>query len=99
MLTGVLMAFAGLVFALTDAVWLLLAAAFIGVISPGGGDVGSSLALEQAAMAETVRPVHRTAVFASGNLVASAASALGALAAGVPTLMHRWGSEFSMRIA
>lgn len=91
MLTGVLMAFAGLVFALTDEVWLLLAAAFIGVISPGGGDVGSSLALEQAAMAETVRPVLRTAVFASGNLVASAASALGALAAGVPTLMHQVG--------
>ncbi|MCC6175273.1 MAG: MFS transporter [Chloroflexi bacterium] len=92
MLTAALMASAGLIFALTDSVWLLVIAAFIGVISPGGGDVGSALALEQAAMAQTVRGEHRTTVFAWGNLVASASAALGALAAGVPTLIHQVGT-------
>ena len=93
MLMGALMALSGLAFALTDVVWLLVLAAFIGVISPGGGDVGSSLALEQAALAQTVSPVHRTAVFAWGNLIASAATALGALAAGIPLLVQRAGVD------
>lgn len=93
MLTAALMASAGLIFALTDSIWLLVIAAFIGVISPGGGDVGSSLALEQAAMAQTVRDAHRTAVFAWGNLVASASAALGALAAGIPTLIQLRGID------
>jgi hypothetical protein len=66
---GALVALAGLAFALTDVVWLLVLAAFIGVISPGGSDVGSSLALEQAALAQTGRPDPRTAVFAWGNLI------------------------------
>lgn len=93
MLTAALMASAGLIFALTDSIWLLVIAAFIGVISPGGGDVGSALALEQAAMAQTVRDAHRTAVFAWGNLVASASAALGALAAGIPTLIQLRGID------
>ena len=93
MLTAALMTSAGLIFALTDLVWLFVIAALIGVISPGGGDIGSSLALEQAAMAQTVRGAHRTAVFAWGNLVASASAALGALAVGVPALIQHRGID------
>ena len=91
MLAGGLMALAGVVFAFTDALWLLLLAAFIGVISPGGGEVGSSLALEQAALAEALPATRRTAVFAWANLVASAAAALGAFAAGAAVLLQRAG--------
>lgn len=91
MLAGGLVAFAGAAFALTDALWLLLLAAFIGVISPGGGEVGSSLALEQAALAETLPAARRTAVFAWANLVASAATALGAFAAGAAVPLQRAG--------
>lgn len=91
MLTGGLMAAAGAAFALTDAFWLLLLAAFIGVLSPGGGDVGSTLALEQAALAQILPPDARTGVFAWTNLVASAATAVGALAAGAPVLIQHAG--------
>lgn len=90
-LTGVLMAISGVTFALTDAAWLLLIAAFVGVMSPGGSDVGSSLAREQATLAQVVRPGDRTAAFAWGNLVASLASAIGALAAGLPVLAQQAG--------
>lgn len=91
MLAGGLMALAGAAFALTDALWLLLLAAFIGVISPGGGEVGSALALEQAALAETLPATRRTEVFAWANLVASGATALGAFAAGVAVPLQRAG--------
>ena len=89
--TGLLMTLSGAAFALTDAIWLLVVAAFVGVVSPGGSDVGSSLALEQAAMAQTVPPADRTAVYGWGNLVASAASAVGALAAGLPAVAQHAG--------
>ena len=90
-LSGFLMALSGVTFALTDVAWLLLVAAFVGVMSPSGSDVGSSLALEQATLAQVVRPADRTAVFAWGNLVASLASAIGALAAGLPALAQQVG--------
>ncbi|HTE86188.1 MAG TPA: MFS transporter [Dehalococcoidia bacterium] len=74
MLMGLLMLLAGVVFALTDALWLFMLAGFLGVITPGGGEVGSSLALEQAALAQVIPPVKRTSVYAWANLFASAAA-------------------------
>ena len=50
---AVLMAFAGIVFALTPQPWLLLIAGVIGVISPSGKEVGPFLAIEQAALGRT----------------------------------------------
>ena len=61
---------------------LLLIAATVGVISPSGGEVGPFLAIEQAALAQTVASQKRTGVFAWYNLVGSFATALGALAGG-----------------
>ncbi len=77
-----LMLFAGLLFALTDRVELLLIAAIIGVISPSGYEVGPFLAVEQAALSQIVPDELRTQVFAWYNLVGSFATAAGALCGG-----------------
>lgn len=77
-----LMLFAGVLFALTGNFVLLLIAATVGVISPSGGEIGPFLAIEQAALAQTVAGQKRTGVFAWYNLVGSVATALGALAGG-----------------
>ena len=72
---SVLMALAGVVFALTDNFWLLLVAGTVGVISPSGNEVGPFLAVEHAALAQSVPGERRTAVFAWHNLVGSLATA------------------------
>jgi len=82
-LGAALMAGAGVVFALTDNFWLLLAAATIGVISPSGNEVGPFLAIEQAGVSQLVDAEHRTKVFSWYNLAGSFATAAGALAAGL----------------
>ncbi len=81
-LSAGLMILAGLIFAFTGNFVLLLIAATIGVISPSGGEVGPFLAVEQAALAQTVASQQRTSVFAWYNLVGSFATALGALIGG-----------------
>ena len=78
-----LMVIAGVVFASTSVPALLILAATIGVISPTGNEVGPFLAVEQAALAQTVSDRRRTSVFAWYNLVGYVATALGALGAGL----------------
>jgi MFS family permease len=92
---SLLMALAGVVFALTDNFWLLLIAGTVGVISPGGNEVGPFLSVEHAALAQAVPGQHRTAVFAWHNLVGSLATALGSLCGGAAAevLQVRGGSE------
>jgi MFS family permease len=82
---ALLMAAAGVAFALTSVVALLIVAATIGVISPTGNEVGPFLAVEQAALSETTSDRQRTATFAWYNLAGYAATAVGALVAGVVT--------------
>jgi MFS family permease len=77
-----LMLFAGVLFALTDRLVLLLIAAIIGVISPSGYEVGPFLPVEQAALSQIVPDEQRTQTFAWYNLVGSFATAAGALAGG-----------------
>ena len=48
-----LMIFAGVVFALTSNITLLILTAIIGTISPSGNEVGPFLAIEQAALPQT----------------------------------------------
>jgi MFS family permease len=79
---ALLMASAGIVFASTRSFWLLLLAGTIGVISPSGNEVGPFLPIEQAALSQVVTDRSRTEVFAWYTLAGSAATALGALAAG-----------------
>ena len=77
-----LMVFAGVLFALTNDLVLLVLAATIGVISPSGNEVGPFLSIEQAALTQSVPGQQRTQVFAWYNLVGSFATALGALCGG-----------------
>jgi MFS family permease len=74
---------AGVAFAATDALPLLLVAGIVGVISPTGNEVGPFLAVEQAALTEIVPARRRTATFAWYNLTGYVATATGALAAGL----------------
>jgi MFS family permease len=80
---AILMVIAGVAFALTDWVPLLILAATIGVISPTGNEVGPFLAIEQAALSQIVPDARRTATFAWYNLAGYVATATGALAAGL----------------
>jgi len=73
---------AGLVFIVTGRFVILLVAATIGVISPSGYEVGPFLAIEQAALSQTVADDQRTRTFAWYNLAGSFATAAGSLAGG-----------------
>src|SRR5258708_24739996 len=77
-----LMLFAGVLFALTDRLELLLIAAIVGVISPSGYEVGPFLPVEQAALSQIVPDERRTHTFTWYNLVGSFATAAGALMGG-----------------
>ncbi len=79
---AILMAGAGVGFAATDVLPVLVLAAVIGVISPSGNEVGPFLAVEQASLAQTIPDRERTRVFAWFNLVGSFSTAAGALAGG-----------------
>ena len=80
---SLLMVGAGVVFAITSWVPLLILAATIGVISPTGNEVGPFLAVEQAALSEATPDARRTPTFAWYNLAGYVATATGALAAGL----------------
>ncbi len=82
---SVLMVGAGVAFASTDAFWILLIAATIGVISPSGNEVGPFLAIEQSALSQATPDRRRTSVFAWYNLAGYVATACGALASGLVT--------------
>ena len=78
-----LMVVAGIVFAFTTWLPLLILAGAIGVVSPTGNEVGPFLAIEQAGLTQTIPSTRRTSTFAWYNLVGYVATALGALGAGL----------------
>lgn len=82
---AILMAMAGLAFAVTSDLIYLIIAGTIGVISPSGHEVGPFLSIEQAALSHLISASSRTEVFAWYTLTGSMATALGALFAGVVT--------------
>ncbi len=82
---AILMAGAGLIFALTDNFLFLVVAGTIGVISPSGHEVGPFLSIEQAALSQVIPARKRTAVFAWYALIGSLATAAGSLFAGLLT--------------
>jgi MFS family permease len=82
---ALLMVGAGVAFASTSRLWLLLVAGIVGVISPSGNEVGPFLSIEQAALSHVITDRTRTEVFAWYTLAGSVATALGALAAGTAT--------------
>jgi MFS family permease len=81
-LGAVLMVFAGVLFSSTSNIYLLIAAATLGVLSPSGNEVGPFLAIEQASISQVIDERARTKIFAWYNLAGSAATAFGALASG-----------------
>jgi MFS family permease len=83
---AILMAAAGVAFACTSNLLLLILAGTIGVISPSGNEVGPFLSIEQAALSHVVPARTRTEVFAWYTLAGSLATATGALCGG--TLTH-----------
>lgn len=84
-----LMVAAGLAFATTRNLSLLIVAATLGVISPSGSEVGPFLSVEQAALSHVVPDRARTGVFGWYTLVGSFATAAGALSGGI--LSHELG--------
>lgn len=77
-----LMIFAGVVFALTSNITLLIVTAIIGTISPSGNEVGPFLSIEQAALPQTTTDKQRTQVFAWYSLLGSFTTGIGSLAGG-----------------
>src|SRR5947209_9636335 len=71
---AILMVGAGIAFACTGNFLLLILAGTIGVISPSGNEVGPFLPIEQAALAQIVPSLSRTAVFAWYSLAGSIAT-------------------------
>jgi MFS family permease len=88
-----LMTAAGVVFASTGRLWLLVVAGTIGVISPSGNEVGPFLPIEQAALSHVIPDRSRTEVFAWYTLAGSLATAFGALAGGLLTKLSAGGAE------
>jgi MFS family permease len=82
---AILMALAGLAFALTSNLIYLIIAGTIGVISPSGHEVGPFLSIEQASLSHLIPPQLRTEVFAWYTMTGSLATALGALFGGTVT--------------
>src|SRR4051812_25466078 len=80
---AILMLLAASVFVASNIFLVLALAATIGVISPSGNEVGPFLAVENAALTETVTGRQRTQVLGLFNLVGSFATAAGALVGGV----------------
>jgi len=81
-LGGFLVILAGLVFATSTTFAALAAAAFVGVLSPSGNEVGPFLPIEQAALSQELPADGRTRAFAWYQLTGSLATALGALTGG-----------------
>lgn len=95
-----LMAATGFAFAAGSTFWPLLVVAFVGTLNPSSGDVSLFLPLEHARIAEAAEGDVRTSLFARYSLSGSLLSAVGALAAGLPTLISSWtglGTLFTLR--
>ena len=90
-LSALLMALSGGAFAFTTSYPVLILASLTGTVGATSGEVGPFLSLEQAMLPQTCPPERRTRVFSHYNLVGALAGSLGALAAGTPALLQRWG--------
>ena len=87
--TGI-MAATGLGFASFTWFLPLFIVAILGTLNPSAGDVSVFLPTEQAFVASLVEPPHRPRLFASYNIAAIWAGALGALASGLPEIVANW---------
>ena len=84
-LGALLMAGSGVVFTLSGNFWVLLAAAIIGVISPGGNEIGPFRAVEESVVAHLTGGSERADVYAWYSLAGSAGTAFGMMTCGWAT--------------
>lgn len=84
---ALLMAVTGAGFAAFTSFWPLLLIAIVGTLNPSSGDVSVFLPLEHALLSQVASDRNRTALFARYSVVGSLLAAVGALAAGLPTLL------------
>jgi MFS family permease len=76
---ALLMALGGVVFALTNEFWVLVAAGFTGTISATSSEVGVFQTVEQAILPQTAPSAKRTWLFSIYNTIANFAGAFGSL--------------------
>jgi MFS family permease len=86
---AMLSAAGGFAVAFSSAEAIILAAALLGMINGMGRDRGAALIVEQAILPATAPDRERTKSFARYNVLQAAGAAIGALAAGMPTLIER----------
>lgn len=89
-ISALLMAGAGLLFAITNRYPLLILASLTGTIGATSGEVGPFLSLEQAALPQTASPQRRNLLFGIYNTVGGLAGAAGSLFAATPALLRTW---------
>jgi MFS family permease len=88
---AVLMIAGGLLFAVTDQLWLLVLGAFTGTISASSSEVGPFVTVEQAILPQTAPDQRRTWLFSIYDTLGNLAGAAGALFTGVVGLFARLG--------
>ncbi len=91
LVSSALIGIAGLGFAFTSNITLLILTAIIGTISPNGNEVGPFQALEQASLSEVSSSTGRTRLFGWYQMTGSLATAFGALSAG--WMVQTWHAQ------
>ena len=86
----VVLAVTGVVFAFATSAWVLGVVALAGTLSTEVVESGPFTSLEQAMLAQELPPARLASGFGIYNAVATAGGAVGALAAALPSLTHRW---------
>jgi len=81
----------GVLFALTDRLWLLVLGAFTGTISASSSEVGPFVTVEQAILPQTAPDDRRTWLFSIYDTLGNLAAAIGALFTGTVVLFARLG--------
>ncbi|KAM0501039.1 hypothetical protein ACHAP8_004765 [Fusarium lateritium] len=95
-LGAVLMTASGIVFATSSNYWILLAAAILGVISPGGNEIGPFRGIEESIVAHLTDPAKRGDVYAWYSLCGTAGGAFGLLTCG--WLIHHMRVNLGMDV-
>jgi MFS family permease len=77
------------ILAVANSLWLVMAAAFIGMLNGMGRDRGPALVLDQAVLPSLLGHERRTHAFAYYNVLKDLGHAVGALLAGIPSLLQQ----------
>lgn len=77
-----MMSLSGAAFCLSSNYWILVTASVIGVISPGGNEIGPFRAVEEAILAQLTQKEERSDIFAWYSLFGTAGAALGTVTSG-----------------